>query len=89
MASAAQGSHRSTAAGKADPAGWPPRQPGLRDMQVDRRGLEAGMSQQNLDRAQIHAGIQQVRGVTVPQRVRRNAFADPRSPGLRGPPCGR
>jgi hypothetical protein len=35
-------------------------------VQVDRRVGELGMTQQNLDRAQIGAGFQHVSGKTVP-----------------------
>ena len=43
-----------------------------RQMQIDRRVGKLGVSEQHLDGAKIGAGLKQVRGVAVPERVRRN-----------------
>ena len=43
---------------------------------VDLRGADTCMSQQNLDDANIHALFQQVRGGTVPKRVRTEAIIE-------------
>ena len=42
-------------------------------------GSSLAMPEQHLDGAQIRAGFQQVRGVAVPQRVRRDVLGDPRA----------
>ena len=44
-------------------------------VQIDRGVGELGMSQQNLDRTQIGAGLQHVSSETVPERVRRHMLA--------------
>ena len=41
-----------------------------RQVQVDARSLQVGVAEQYLDRCQIGAILQQVRGKTVPQHVR-------------------
>src|SRR5271170_8483638 len=46
-------------------------------VQVDRGVGELGMTQQNLDRAQIGAGFEHVSSETVPERVRRHMLAHP------------
>jgi len=37
---------------------------------IDLRGSDAGMSEQDLDDADVHASLKQVRGKAVPKRVR-------------------
>jgi len=51
------------------------------DAGVKRRGVKLGMAQQCLDHANIDLLLKQMRGKTVPQRVRRHALCDPRSLG--------
>jgi hypothetical protein len=46
-------------------------------VQVDGGVGEFGMTEQNLDRAQIGTGFQHVSGETVPERVRRHMLTDP------------
>jgi len=43
-------------------------------MRIDFGGADTRMSQQNLDDANVHASLQQVRGEAVPQRVRPEAM---------------
>ena len=47
-----------------------------RDMRVYHRGFQVPVSHQLLDRPDIRAGLQQVRGKTVSQGMRRDALAD-------------
>ena len=51
------------------------------DARVERRGLELGMSEQNLDHPDIDVLFQKMGGEAVPQRVRRDALADFRQVG--------
>ena len=53
----------------------PPRQ-----VQVDARSLQVGVAEQYLDRRQIGAILQQVRGKTVPQHVRTHTSVNARVP---------
>ena len=46
-------------------------------MQIDDRVFNLAMTEQHLDGAQISAGFEQVRSVTVPQRVRRDMLPNP------------
>ena len=48
-------------------------------MQIDDGVFNLAMTEQHLDGAQISARFEQVRGVTVPQRVRRDMLPDPSS----------
>ena len=48
-------------------------------MQIDDRVFNLAMTEQHLDGAQISAGFEQVRGVTVPKRVWRDMLGDPRA----------
>src|SRR5712671_3184841 len=50
-----------------------------RKMQIDDGVFNLAMTEQHLDGAQISARFEQVRGVTVPQRVRRDMLPDPSS----------
>jgi hypothetical protein len=45
-------------------------------VEIDERVFELGMTQQNLDRAQIGASLQEVGRIAVPQRVRRDVLGD-------------
>ena len=45
-------------------------------MEIDHRGLQGTVTQVLLDQAQVHAGLEQVRRVTVPERVDRNPLAE-------------
>ena len=47
-----------------------------REMERHRRVRQIGVAQQDLNRAQVSARFQEMRGVRVPQRVRRHAFVD-------------
>src|SRR5258708_2980941 len=51
-----------------------------RQMEVDARSLQIGVAEQYLDRCQISAVLQQVRGKAVPQHVRTHALLDARVP---------
>ena len=51
---------------------------GGRHLQVARGGGQAAMTHQQLDRAHVGAGFEQVGGESVPQRVRRDRLLDPR-----------
>ena len=55
------------------------------DLQVARRGLQVGVTEQDLDGAQIGPGFEQVCGEGVPQRVRMNRF--PNTGGSGDPPA--
>jgi hypothetical protein len=46
-------------------------------MMIDDRVFNLAMTEQHLDGAQISAGFEQVRSVTVPQRVRRDMLPNP------------
>ncbi len=46
-------------------------------MGVDLGTAQAAVAQQQLDYAQMHAGLQQMRGEAVPQAVHRDTFDDP------------
>ena len=48
-----------------------------RQVRVQLRGGDAGMAQQLLDHAQVRAALEQVRGETMPQRVRRHTRRQP------------
>src|SRR5882762_3130653 len=47
-------------------------------MQILSGSLQDAMTEQDLDGAQVSAGLEQVCRPTMPQRVRGNAFAQPR-----------
>jgi len=51
-----------------------------REMEIHRRVRQIGVTQQELNRAQVSARFQEMRRVRVPQRVRRHAFVDARLP---------
>ena len=51
-----------------------------REMEIHRRVRQIGVTQQELNRAQVSAGFQEMRRVGVPQRVRCHAFVDARLP---------
>src|SRR5579862_8037083 len=50
------------------------------DAGVERRRLELGVAEQHLNDANIDVLLEQVGGEAVPQRMRRDAFGDPRRP---------
>ena len=52
-----------------------------RDMRVDLRRRDVGMAEHGLDRTQVSAVFQQVRGKRMPQGMRRDVAVDPRLPG--------
>ena len=56
------------------------------DLQVARRGFQVGVTEQDLNRAQIRSGFEQVRGKGMPQRVRMHWFGD--AGGLRSAAAG-
>jgi hypothetical protein len=43
----------------------------VRQMEIDERVFQLAMAEEHLDGAQIRTGFEQMRGKTVPQRVRR------------------
>jgi len=45
-----------------------------RNMEIDRRRVQAPMAQKDLNRAQIDSSLEQARSKTVSHRVRRNPF---------------
>ncbi len=55
-------------------------QPIARDVRVNLRGADAGVTEQFLDHAQIRAMLQQVRRKTMPQHVRRDIAPHARAP---------
>ena len=55
------------------------RQVFARKVQIDDRVFKLAMTQQHLDGAQIRAGFEQMRGVAVAERVRRDMLGDPRA----------
>src|SRR5215831_21169389 len=50
-------------------------------MQVNQSVFQAGVSEQDLDGAQVGSSVQQMGSATVPQTVWRQAFADAGLPG--------
>ena len=59
-------------------------EPGFGDMQITRRGLEVTMAEQQLDAAQIGAGIEQVGGKGLVQDLRTKRLADAQLPAQMG-----
>ena len=57
-----------------------------REVEIHGRVRQVGVTEQELNRAQVCTRFEQMRGVGVPQRVRRDAFVDP---GLAVPPDAR
>lgn len=51
-----------------------------REMEIHRRVRQIGVTQQELNSAQVSARFQEMRGVRVSQRMRRDALVDPRLP---------
>ena len=47
------------------------------DLGIERRRVDLGMAEQDLDQANIGILLEQVGGKTVPQRVRRHGLLDP------------
>ena len=52
-----------------------------RQMEVDAGGLQVSVAEQHLDRRQVSAVLQQVRGKAMPQHVWADALLDARVPG--------
>ena len=63
-------------------------EPGFGDMQITRRGLEVTMTEQQLDAAQVGAGIEQVGGKGVAQDLRTKRLADAQLPAQMGTESG-
>ena len=51
-----------------------------REVEIDGRVRQVGVTQQELNRPQVGARFEQMRRVRVPQRMRRDALVDPRLP---------
>ncbi len=47
-----------------------------REVEIHRRVRQVGVTEQELNRAQVRTRFQQMRGVGVPERVRRDAFVE-------------